>query len=280
MKTTILYSLVLLTMLGIGLSCKKEVEPITPTLNLANCRISKETYSTIYITGDKNDPQEVIADGEKFIVYGWKETKYIYDNTGRLTQKYVQVLKGIKGKSIETYKYEKNRLTIHIVNQNSGQPDQESDDIITLNEQGFNANYFYDSEGHQLASKGQPTRSGAEWVGGNRIKSWYGGSTEEGTSISAFQYDLTKPALPNPYPYRGKPSVNLQIQYQAQAENSFIFTNGPQNPLYQINSYYEFDKYGRVSRLIMRDYLFPKSGWPYGTNPGRIGVIDYEYECP
>ena len=274
-----LYSLLFLTMLGVGIGCKKEVEE-QPIPNLQNCRIVKETYSTVYITGDKDDPQEVVAEGDKFTVYGWKETKYIYNGAGLLIQKYIQVLKGTKGKSTATYTYEKNKLTIHTINQNSGQPDQESDAIITLTNQGFNANYFYDAEGHQLGMTGQPIQSGAEWVGGNRIKEWFRASEEEGTRILVYQYDLTKPALPNPYAYRGKPSQNLETQYQIQAENSLVYKNGPQYPLFQINSYYEFDKYGRISRLIMRDHRFPNNGWSFITNPGGIGVIDYEYECP
>ncbi len=146
--------------------------------------------------------------------------------------------------------------------------------VINLNQAGLDASKQYDADGYPV----EPLIRGSETVrkNGNVIRhsSDAGGSW---TLIAEFVFDTTKPNLPNKYPFFGKSDKNLLVRLVQSSPDVDIYKPGE---LHRVNHYYQFDRYGRVKRLIRVGKDEKKSGWPFVIDAGNIGVFDYEYECP
>lgn len=108
-----LYSLVMLILLGLGIGCKKEVEPVKPLVVISppqvdnsKCRIMKETYKTI-IRGDNGiDAEDVMIGGKNTRIYKSRENRYEYDATGRLgVESYSTLITGTGGAVVGRVEY-------------------------------------------------------------------------------------------------------------------------------------------------------------------------------
>ena len=131
------------------------------------------------------------------------------------------------------YAYTDNQLLKTYLNLSPRSPS-----IYPLNPQGYVASGTYDSEG-RLLSKGRTI------VDGNIVKEVLGGD-QDGTTTTTYEYDLTKPSLPNPYVVEeGRPSRNLVTKLTRVYQSAF---NMPAvMPDKSVIVYrYEFDAQGQV----------------------------------
>lgn len=266
-------SLLLITLLFLGLGChdKVEVQP-PPVINLANCRIVKETYKTIYISGPKSGYEQLTVAGKKFDVYDWERPEYVYDVKGRIARK---VQPGFRASSNSLYTYSPANLFIASTVTNDGVTSPVRIDTIPLNARGYDDRYQYDDQGHALFYKTSSNKEPTRWENNN--KTHYTANWGEGKVFYVSEFDLTRKALPTIFAYQGVESKNLITSLTISASGVGFIKDGP---VFRINYTYEFDAYGRVKRRIEHDTKYPDTGWPFGTNPGFIGVYDYEYECP
>ena len=315
MKTTMLYSLLFLTMLGVGIGCKKDVveqKPpvvvspptstttppsattaaalpttdvasltaiIPPVLTLPNCRIVRETYKEGEAKTMPN-PEVILVDGKKLTVYQLTVTNYKYDQQGRV----IRLWQEAPSDYDRNFIYKDNLL--RIINRFTQQDKQINiqQDSILLNEKGLkkyrsngvsSLERLYDSEGYFIGYK-EETRPEVLVKNRNYTQFW---DYTEGVQTGVYEYDLTRPGLPNKYAYLGKswPAVNLEVKYTLSSKGSELYRDGP---LYVIYTYYKYDQFGRISCRIRYSKDEARSGYPYRQDGGGIGVTYYEYECP
>lgn len=256
----------------LGLSCRKrEAEPEEP-INLASCRIVKETYWTNSFSGPAPGAttEELEIEGRKFVVSKFTVTKFSYDEKGRIIREQPEP----PGEAhYTTYEYTPILLTKTQRLLKEGEGIISLKTLIPLNEAGLDARKEYDKDGYPtdtLLPEVRITR-----VAGNVIRTVdYG---KDMSLVIDYEYDLKRLNLPNKYSYLGKSNRNLPTKEVLSSLNTILYKPGE---LYRISSYYQFDKYGRVKRLIRYGNDDKKSGWPYVRDGNGVGVIDYEYECP
>ncbi len=269
MKTRFLQLMILL--LGLGLSCRKrEAEPEKP-INLATCRIVKETYKSVGTVS--NSPAEVIKlEGKTFTVDLASSTYYTYDEKGRLVlEKYSPPNEDFYIR----YTYRENAIDVE-------QRTRFNDKIVTkqvrvlLNNQGLDVSNQYDRDGYPIDSTYADGLVHIRRQNGNTTEKWE--YYQDLTLIEKYKHDLYKANLPDRYPFTGKKDKNLLTQVLIESPDATIYKPGTQ---YRVNYYYEFDSHGRVKRMVRignaNDY---KTGWPFSKDGGHIGIFDYEYECP
>ncbi len=276
MRHSLTTSLLLFTVLLIGLSCRDKVDiqptPLPP-INLATCRIVKATYKTIYISGPKTDYERLTIAGKSYDTYFWLENQYSYSKNGQIQVEKVRTWGGL---STKTFTYTSSRLFTKWESAgNDGKVVQTVLDTIPLNVNGYDDRFEYDQKGHLLFQKGQLQIGKVEYENNNRV--FESSDFQGGTLTILREYDNTRTALPRIYQFKGVISQNLLTRYTYVNKDIDIYGDGP---LFGISYLYEYDAYGRVKREIQLDQQYPNSGWPYGTNPGGIGITDYEYECP
>lgn len=264
-------------------SCKKDLVE-EPAPNLANCRIVKETYQVGWRPQATPTKETVQADGKLYDVMLARQSTFSYDSQGRIIKEdrniVPYVTPGIP--YIVTYAYNSTALYIRRVSAKWAE-----EDTIYLNPQGLSSKggdgfiYYYDEQGyftHATLTTGEmqflPTRDSNKNEIVLKTLAPYTGEKRTQT----FTYDLSKANLPNKYPFYGKSSPNLQTRHLFEVDQSVTF---PVGGLFRIDSYYQFDKYGRVSREIdIETHLVPDQQYGQYIHPGGIGVIDFEYECP
>lgn len=134
------------------------------------------------------------------------------------------------------YAYTNNQLLKTYLNLSPRTPS-----IYPLNSQGYVASGTYDSDGILLSQ-------GRTIVDGNIVKEV--NSDEYGTTTTTYEYDLTKPSLPNPYVVEeGRTSRNLvtkSTQVYQSATNMPAVMPDKSVIVYR----YEFDAQGQVAKQI------------------------------
>ena len=255
----------LLTVVG---SCKKPALE-EPEPNLANCRIVKETTKRVdgFV---KDTPETILVEGKSFIINTQSIQEFQYDDAGRIVRRDNKV----KTDFWTTYSYAPNEIT------EVARAIHEPDGVVNittkipLNAQRLDARFQYDTEGYPIDSLNYKGELISKRKDGNIVESRE--SIHGGIITDTYTYDLSKPNLPNIYPFKGKQNRNLVMQ---NIGTSFDIPLWQPGELYRINTYYNFDQYGRVKRKIQylrNDY---NSGYPYVSSEGEIIVTDYEYEC-
>jgi hypothetical protein len=305
MKTTILYSLVLLTMLGIGLSCKKVIEEVTPpvvtkpgssttptsttpvattptadTAWLAayppGCRIVKTVYKGYFnSTSQRIDPEIITLDDGRKVEVSLFSTDYNkYDAQGRIFE--IRTEYGNGRKFLDPFNYSNNML---IVKRNF----LTYTDTLILNAAGFiklkspnsTREIQYNQDGQVINKYASPGPELANrYENGNLI--WEADiqrSDYIADQTVTYKYDLTHANLPVIYQYYGKSSRNLPIEALRNACCDF---GGAL--VYRKTFTYTFDERGRVKRRVTHGTGYNQ--WLITDDPGGIGVTDYEYECP
>ncbi|MGM9507099.1 hypothetical protein ACS5NO_05215 [Larkinella sp. GY13] len=144
-----------------------------------------------------------------------------------------------------------------------------SNDILTthtLNNQGLVTNTSfeygafvastptYDENGYVVERKNSSGESIKYTIkNGNTIKKEFAGAS------TVYEYDLSRPNLPNPLPFFGKENRNLLVKESTSTETSHIEYK------------YLFDNDGRVKRMITKVIS--------GGESFVQGFTDYEYSC-
>lgn len=135
------------------------------------------------------------------------------------------------------YAYTNNQLLKTYLNLSPRTPS-----IYPLNPQGYLASGTYDSDGRLLSQ-------GRTIVDGNIVKEVLGGG-QDGTTTTTYEYDLTKPSLPNPYVVEeGRPSRNLVTKLTRVEQSAFNMPAVMPDKSVIVYSY-EFDAQGQVVKQI------------------------------
>lgn len=131
------------------------------------------------------------------------------------------------------YAYTNNQLLKTYLNLSPRSPS-----IYPLNPQGYVASGTYDSNGRLLSQ-------GRTLVDGNIVKEVLGGG-QDGTTTTTYEYNLTKPSLPNPYVVEeGRPSRNLVTKLTRVEQSAFTMPAVLPDKSVIVYSY-EFDAQGQV----------------------------------
>jgi hypothetical protein len=297
MKTTMIYGLLFLTLLGLGISCKKEVEPIDDVQSSVyppGCQIARIIYKNSSYSRKPEDtfnPEIItLADGSKIKVSLVDTTYFVYDTQSRLIESRIQGPREFYYSF--RYTYTTNTLIIYgkyFSRFNSQNSSVFQNDTLILNDQGFvlyqgtNKNLrplAYNQAGQLINRYGNPAPELAnQYENGNlmwtvdlqRLVYINGANVEKADRTIAYKYDLTRPNIPSFRQYIGKQSRNLPVEELT----SVYDLNGP---VHRKTYTYTFDQRGRVKRRI-------SSG--EGLNPAWLiagdteSLLDYEYQnCP
>ncbi len=297
MKTTMLYGLILLTLLGVGIGCKKDVEEITgePPLPPAGCQIVRTFYKNLTIRQPKNDivePETItLDDGSKVEVSLISTAVYRYDAQGRIAEYKEQLLHG--SYSLNQFIYTP-KTVIRVVEDFAAllkAPDNLTirKDTVNINEQGLRV-YLnalgqpvstYNADNQLLTTSILEPAISNRYENGNLIEqllypTWVkqGGELIPTNYLSKqFSYNTERPDLPQIIHYGGRDSKNLPIKEVWLMNKSSDFANGP---VYQKIFTYTYNKQGLVQRRVV-DAKRLNPTWMIGDGEG---VTDYEYKCP
>lgn len=250
MKTTILFLLPLASVL----SCKEPQKDITPTNTTNPSSAGSQTPPVVEKSGvvklgpvvqisgysvDPNGDKTFLLNGNQLRVVWTRTTNYDYDEQNRLTGEKSVASYDRNWWEGYSYQYAPDLNTRY---QNS--ENKEFLNTLLLNEQGYlkgnsgPGEYIYNAEGYLISYNGNGQEDTYTIENGNVIarKTVYrNGSVQYNT----YEYDLTKPGIPSPFTYRGKPSHNLLIK-QTLADSissTTVFTY-----------YYHFDSQNRPIR--------------------------------
>ncbi len=315
MKTTMIYSLILLTLLGLGIGCKKEVEEVKPPVVVgpptstttppvattvisstaiplpnydfvvqppANCRFTKLIFKAVNNgTFPVVDPETVTADGASYTVSKEYEVLYSYDQLGRLVQ--TDYISAGGSKAVRKYEYTSQRIFRSFFPDLSIQGNKNHLDTIPLNGRGLSTgppDYHlieYDAEGFPVRYLNNGKLAAQVFVEQSNIVKYasYVGS-EFGTGSDTTLYFLSRPNLPNLYPFLGKSSKNLVARNTTSMIGSTLYPNGN---VYQLNYYYTFNEKGLATRVV-RHGIKLNQNWPFTPDGGAINITYYEYSCP
>jgi hypothetical protein len=300
MKTTMLYSLLFLTLLGVGIGCKKEVEPgITPTeppLPPEGCQIVR-TISKNLITGIPKNmilAPEIITldDGRKVEVSQVGDARYQYDTQGRIVEVKTQGLLG--NYYLYRYSYGTQLITYNESFAASVIPPMLSikRDTSGLLDNGFqtylsnegNPTFTYNADGQLLTTDKTRPPTSNKYENGNLTEQIYNASwIQEGGQLvpvdyqlRRFKYNTNRPNIPVVLQFTGKGSRNLPIKETWEMKRSSQFPDGP---VYQKTFTYTYDKSGLVRRRITHGTQL-YAGWFIEDDTYGVGVTDYEYKCP
>ena len=306
MKTTMLYSLLFLTMLGLGIGCKKEVEPVkppvvkptpptsttTPTSTTQpapvfltpppNCVIAKTVYKSVNLQGPVREQEIVKIDGKTFTVSIQKETYYYYDQQGRLITEIFGTTLGDSGRV--QYDYQPGRILVDKRYTGSGNQLVTRRDTILLDNRGlairredYQEQGEYDAEGYLIKLTSRIKKETITIENGNSVK--YDGDFGVNGGQRIFYSFYDEKILnnqPNQKPYYGRSGRNAYTRILIEVQNS---TYLPSGKVYEEIYPKEYDQYGRTKREVQYGKKL-NSSWPYHFNTNGIGVMYYEYACP
>ncbi|AQG78474.1 hypothetical protein [Spirosoma montaniterrae] len=276
-----------LLLLTIGGSCKKEaiIEESAP--NLATCRVVREEHKGLGPVSRIPNPssETVLVGTEVYTIYKYDETRYKYDERGRLIRSEGYGPDGKMENFMERVYYS-DRVQVRQKSLNSLNT---TEFTILLNSQGdmyaqihqndtvYFENIRYIKEGYEIVdTKNNGLLSvRSKRKNGNIIEQQVY-SVLSGTFIHKYEYDTLRPAIPPVNFLRKDISRNLVTKFLLSVEGGSAFPTGP---LHQTDYLYEFDKYGRVRRQIFNQKNI-ESGWGQYVLGSRIAVFDYTYECP
>jgi hypothetical protein len=289
MKTTILYSLVLLTMLGIGLSCKKVIEEVKPpvvtkpgsstqptstTPVSANNRIVrmvfKEERKQIF---ENVPPEPVVINGKLVFVNKKSETTYFYDGSNRLVLE-VSLLSDTRVDSTRFYYYPSFVISAGYGYDN-GKLGGKRIDTVIVDGNGFmkqfsGVNYVRDKHGYILQMQAKFSKS-IEVVDGNIIKVISSALEGNGNFIQIYEYDSTRYTQLPPRAFLGYDSKNLALVETISEDRG---TSNSTWAIYIRGSNYVFDSQGRIIQKIGYAQRTNTGFWPYTTLPS---VTEYYY---
>ncbi len=282
MNRILAHLIAFLLLLTVSLSCKEQVElPVEPAPNLATCRIVKEVYWSGWHPEANVQKVTVKAGGKSYDVMLARETTYSYDEQGRIVEESHKVFPNQWPYIDYVVRYKYALEAIYLRRTSAKWDEQET---ILINAQGLRSRegrrYFqYDSAGFLLKSVdslGATFTQNIFDTNMNQVKFQELYPSEKRTH--SFTYDLARRNLPDKFPFYGRKSPNLPLSEVYQVDQSSFF---PIGIIFQINSYYSFDKHGRVSRQIdLEDHKVAAQQWGQYRHQGGIGVTDYTYECP
>lgn len=142
--------------------------------------------------------------------------------------------------------------------------------IIPLNERGLDARRHFDAAGFNIDTLDENGLFKIVRLNSNVIETvnyWL-----DLTLYSTVKFDTPRLNIPNKYPFEGKEDKNLRTQYIAFSPNATYYKPGE---LYRVNYYYEFDRYGRVTRMMGVFHNDYNSRWPYLP----YGANYFVYDC-
>ena len=313
-----LYSLLFLTMLGVGISCKKEVEEIKPpvvvsppvsttpiattptsptTVLLTNyppgCRIARTIYKTLTVNRDKAiifDPETVtLEDGRKVEVSTTIIAQYLYDAKGQITDRKQKMILGSWN-----FNYTYTSTTLYIRNESKRDDEQMSvigTDTLRLNERGYILRldskpspplYIYNQEGQRISKYGNVPAIFNQYQNGNLTREV---ATGVGYTVNGQRVDMPD----NVYTYRYdtlRPNLPVIYQFEGKSSRNLPIeridyaSDLPSGPVYRKSFTYFYDSVGRVKRRITYGKALNPQ-WGLEDDLYGIGVTDFEYEnCP
>ena len=314
MKTTMLYSLLFLTMLGVGIGCKKEVEevkppvvvtppvsttPASPTMTPPSTTTATpipvtdvasltavppvltvancRLVRTVQKMGGLSilrDPEILITPNYSLTISAADGTNYTYDGQGRLKSKYFD-----RNDSL-TYSYTPDSIRIAAYRRSSS--DVPPLELIQLNTNGLavrnrasQLSNEYDTEGYVIRQySGNRTSYRYKIENGNEVEMRW--FSASGDVVNQTTYYSDRPNLPAPTIIFGKPSRNLPKQLIKSIYGSELYDDGPVN---QADYYYVYDARGLVKRRITVRTT-RNTRWSFATYDETTSIIDYTYECP
>ncbi len=297
-----LYSLLFLMMLGVGIGCKKEVEPVKPpvvvvtppvsgtanwpvtnvvsltnivppVLTVANCRLVR-TVQKLGGFSLLRDPEILITPNYSLTMSAADGINYTYDGQGRLKSKYFD-----RNDSL-TYSYTSDSIRIAAYKRSSSDVPpleliQLNTDGLAVRNRGSQLLNEYNNEGQIIRQYfGNRTSYRYKIDNGNEIEvRWFSTS---GDVVTQTSYYTDRPNLPAPTSIFGKPSRNLPKQLIKSIYGSELYDDGPVN---QADYYYIYDARGLVKRRVT--VLTERNRkWTFATSEEINSIIDYTYECP
>ncbi len=298
MKTTMLYSLLFLTLLGVGIGCKKEVEPTNTAVYPPGCRIARTFYKNPTIGRAKDitiNPETItLNDGSQVEVSLVGTADYTYDDKKRITEIYDRV----PGGSYFLYRFVYTPQKLYRENESFSaeiniQPNPSSRrDTLTLDQQGLRVLIdeegksisYYNTDGQFLGDGPTPNQKNT-YENGNLVEQMINATWTQQSGqwtpfdyrLTRFSYDLQRPNLPAVQQFLGRGSRNLPIKEVWEMQKSSQF---PAGPVYQKTFTYSYDAQGRVKRRVAYGKALYR-GWFVEDDPYGVGVTDYEYQnCP
>lgn len=278
-----IYSLVMLTMLGLGIGCKKEVEPVKPpvvvtppgsaTLSEPSTSkvvrmVFKEARKQIF---DNVPPEQVLINGKTVEINKKNETTYFYDSQNRLVLEVMlespTVVDSTRFYYYPTYVvsagygYKNGKLVGQLIDtiftdENGFMKQFSSGIYLKRNAQGYFADY---------ASKILEIRNG------NVTRITTSALEGNGHLILTYDYDTTRFPPSRPQSFWGPESYHLRTKETISEDR------GTSNSIWAIyikTNNYTFDRQGRVSRKVQYAARTNTGFWPYET---LTNVTEYEY---
>ena len=284
MKTTMLYSLLFLMMLGVGIGCKKEVEevkppvvvtppvsttPASPTTAGKIVRIVfKEASKQVF---DDVLPEQVTINGKAVIVNKKNETAYFYDSQNRLVLEVLQesptLIDSTRFYYYPTYVvsagygYKNGKLVGQLI------------DTLSVDENGFMKQF---SGGNSLKRNTQGyfadyASTILEIRNGNVTRITSSALEGNGHLILAYDYDSTRFPPPRPRNFWGPESYHLRVKETISEDRG---TTTSIWAVYIKTNDYIFDKQGRVIQKIQYATRTNTGFWPYET---LSNITEYQY---
>jgi hypothetical protein len=305
MKTTILYSLVLLTMLGIGLSCKKVIEEVkppvvtkpgsstTPTsttpvvmapdLINKNCRYPLQNLIVKVVTWEESGqvfkdipPKEFEIGGKKRMLNRKRETSYIYDTNRKLVMEF-NIYSDPAFDTVR-YTYTSNYFSRHVSYYFNKKLARVQKDSVSLDRNGFplktfdGENILYGIDGYIISISSKDNKS-LNVKNGNITKRIISALEGSGNIIISYDYDSTQIMLPTPFiGYSSKNQVlqeTISLDGPAPYYLGDVYKNIYEYKISNPNSAYSVAKYGI---RLEPNYTI----WPFDTKPT---VTEYHYQC-
>ena len=284
-------------MLGIGLSCKKPVEPVIPK-SPADCRIIATVYKTTTQdreSGPKYDEETtVLSDGRITNISLISKTTYKYDQQGRILETDSRLPDG--SYFLDQYKYLPDRiLTYKEIKSVISNATRAFRDSMFLYPNGFLSGAIgIGVSGNRYNQQGQYTNGGlslnrpagdsCRYENGNCAQKiqhplWQfsnGRWFPTDYLLITYRYDLNRTNIRPFRQFEGNPSRNLPLTEHWETKASSQFPDGL---VYQKAYLYTFDQYGRVIRRIAHGKPLYR-GWLIEDDYNGVGVTDYIYECP
>ncbi|MGV3560508.1 hypothetical protein [Larkinella arboricola] len=210
-----------------------------------DCNLLTMTLVTKTSFGPRLQKDEILeVDGQQIPIGKERSYEYTFDEQNRLVQRQYLTYTGSSANQRITYEYDANSVTTKQYNYASPQPDLV--ERLPLNEQGLWAkeDFTYDADGFLVQDANVYGPTSYTVVEGNITRmERRSGPDEPVTEVVTYEYDLSKPNLPNSEPYRGKISRNLRTKQTFQ-----LYDNGKLTVTYVYNFKYLFDQAGRVTR--------------------------------
>lgn len=236
-----------------------------------DCQLLSMTITSKTSYGPRLQKDEILeVDGQQIPIGKERSYKYTFDEQNRLIESHLLTYTGSFGDSRITFAYSPNWVTTN--QYRFGSPGSEGEEKLPLNDQGLLAkpNLTYDAEGFLINDSSEYGPSKYFIENGNIVRIERYEIPSEGNaivSVETYEFDLTKPGVPNTEPYKGKASKNLLTK---RTMVLYDFHGTVVSATYVSDYKYFFDGAGRPIRQYTE---FIESNVKY------YGVVDYSYTC-